>query len=54
MRDERPQKLVATVSATCARCGRSLTLNDWGGYIVGRPYGFSHCGLIQTTTAVQA
>ena len=52
MRDERTPKLVATVSTTCARCHRIIVLNDWGGYIVGRAYGFSHCGLVQKATAV--
>lgn len=54
MTDERPPELVAVVHATCARCGGPVVLNDWSGYIVGRSYGYSHCGLIQSIKAVKA
>lgn len=54
MRDERPQELVRSIAATCKRCHEVLTIDDdWSGYIVGRSYGFSHCGLVQTTKAMK-
>lgn len=50
---ERPQEQVRTIAVTCRRCGKSITLDDWNGYIVGRSYGFSHCGLVQIAKAVK-
>lgn len=51
--DERPYELVGSITATCKRCHKPVVLDDWNGYIVGRTYGFSHCGLVQSTTAIK-
>lgn len=51
--DERPYELVGTIVAVCARCHAPVVLDDWNGYVVGRSYGYSHCGLTQSTTAIK-
>lgn len=48
-KNEPERKLVRSITATCRRCKERVPMED--GYIVGKSYPFSHCGLVQVAKA---
>lgn len=46
----RPErKLIRSIPAVCKRCKKPVKMED--GYIAGKAYGFSCCGLVQSVKA---